>query len=204
MTKPRLFTAVLFIAISISMAAPLAPAIAEPETATESESENESENETESAIEAPSITASLNPSLSVVGTDDQRAFVEDVQSRFTSLGLALPDLEIRFSDDDEACDGHLGMFRPRSEGWGIDICSDLANVLPHELGHAWERVALSDADRQAYMAHREFETWQHTERNESAIEDVAHVVQLVVMGGGESGRADIDGTFGLLMTLSAS
>jgi len=202
MTKPRLFTAVLFIAISISMAAPLAPAIAEPETTTTTETEAESENESDT--EAPSNTASMNPSVAVVGTDDQRALVDDLLSTFTSLGMALPDLEIRFSDDDEACNGHMGMFRPRAEGWGIDICSDLAFVLPHELGHAWERVALSDADREAYMAEREFETWQHAERNESAIEDVAHVVQLVVMGGGESGRADIDGTFGLLMTLSAS
>ena len=198
MTKPRLFTAVLLIAVSISMSAPLAPAIAETVPVAETAAE------TATKIEEPSITASLNPTLTVVGTDDQKALVEDAQSTFISLGMALPDLEIRFSDDDEACDGHMGMFRPRSEGWGIDICSDLAFVLPHELGHAWERVALSDADRDAYMADREFETWQHAERNESAIEDVAHVLQLVILGGGESGRADIDDAFGLLMTLSAS
>ncbi len=192
MTKPRFFTAVLLIAVSISMAAPLAPAIAEAEANTVTEPE------------APTITASLSPTLTVVGTDDQRALVEDAQSTFTSLGMALPDLEIRFWDNDEACDGHMGMFRPRSEGWGIDICSELAFVVPHEMGHAWERAALSDADREAYMAERGFETWQHAERNESAIEDVAHVLQLVVRGGGESGRADIDDTFSLLMTLSAS
>jgi len=198
MTKPRLFTAVLLIAVSISMSAPLAPAIAETVPVAETAAE------TATKIEEPSITASLNPTLTVVGTDDQKALVEDAQSTFISLGMALPDLEIRFSDDDEACDGHMGMFRPRSDGWGIDICSDLPFVVPHELGHAWERVALSDADRDAYMADREFETWQHAERNESAIEDVAHVLQLVILGGGESGRADIDDAFGLLMTLSAS
>ncbi len=202
MTKPRLFTAALFIAVSISMSTPLAPAVAvavaQTETATTTTTTTEAP-----AVGAPAITASLTPSLSVIGNSEQRARVDEVKSSFASLGLELPDLVIRFWNENEPCDGHMGIFRPRAESSSVDICSDLAFVLPHELAHAWERGALSDSDRQAYMADRGFETWQNVERNESAIEDVAHVTQLVVMGGGESGRANVDDAFRLLMGLSA-
>ncbi|MFV1961716.1 MAG: hypothetical protein ACC658_07760, partial [Acidimicrobiia bacterium] len=101
------------------------------------------------------------------------------------------------------CENHEGVFRTAT--WTIDICSELAFVLPHEMGHAWERANLSDASRNTYMEAYGFDFWQAgtTVRNEQAIEDVAFVIQLVILGGGRSGRPNIDQAFDLLVALAA-
>jgi len=149
------------------------------------------------------VTTSFEPVVVSRGTAEQLALVEDALGSFADAGMALPDLMIRFWDDRESCDGYLGVFRTAT--WAIDICSELPFVLPHEMGHAWERANLSDASRDTYMATYGFEFWQEgtTVRNEQAIEDVAFVIQLVILGGGRSGRSNVDQAFDLLVGLAA-
>jgi hypothetical protein len=157
-----------------------------------------------SADQASSSVAatSLSPATVVRGTAAQQTTVDRTVAGFVDLDMALPDLEIRFWTDTDRCDGHLGLFR--AESGTIEICSELAFVLPHEIGHAWERVTLHDAARQVYMSARGFDVWQSADahRNDEAIEDVAFVIQLVVLGGGQSGRPDIDEAFELLTQLA--
>src|SRR5512134_2896532 len=112
----------------------------------------------------PSV--SLEPSLTIRGTDarhtGQSARVDDALARFRFAGLELPDLEIAFHEDDSACDGHEGMFRPHDLPWRIDVCSDLDFVVPHELAHAWAAANLDDDDRARYVAARGLTNWADT------------------------------------------
>jgi len=150
------------------------------------------------------VATSLEPIVASRGTTEQRRQVEDALDSFADAGMALPDLVIRFWDDKASCDNHEGVFRTTT--WAIDICSELPFVLPHEMGHAWEQANLSDASRDTYMETYGFEFWQTgtTVRNEQAIEDVAFVIQLVILGGGRSGRSNVDQAFDLLADLAAT
>ena len=55
------------------------------------------------------------------------------------------------------------------------------------------------------MDARGFTTWQdqYADRADQAIEDVAFVIQLTVLGDGSTGRDNIDAAFGTLVDLAA-
>ena len=126
---------------------------------------------------------SLVPSLKIRGTDagqaGQTTRVDNALARFRYAGLKLPDLEIIFHDDDSACDGHDGMFRPHSFPWRIDVCSDLDFVVPHELAHAWAAANLDDNDRARYIDARGLTNWADTSApwEERGTEDAAFMIQ---------------------------
>lgn len=123
---------------------------------------------------------SLVPSLTIRGADaGQSARVDNAVARFRFAGLQLPALEITFHEDDSACDGHDGMFRPHHVPWRIDVCSDLDFVVPHELAHAWAAANLDDHDRARYVDARGLTNWADTRApwEERGTEDAAFMVQ---------------------------
>ncbi len=144
--------------------------------------------------------------ITVLGSDAERERVETATAVFATLGMSLPNLEIRFWDDNVKCNGYLGWFSPSSLPWTIDICSETAMIIPHELSHAWERATLTDADRHTYMEARGFDVWQDPalDPNLTAIENVALVVQQVISKGGPTGRTNIDIPFDLLTKLATN
>jgi len=81
----------------------------------------------------------------IVGaTATERQIVEEIQDRYTTEGLELPDLRVTFTDQDEPCRGYDGYYiygqalvtfcRPADEGWGA-----LGKLVTHEFAHALGR-----------------------------------------------------------------
>lgn len=133
---------------------------------------------------SPSARAAEPSGISVHPDDaDHRARVREAIGRFEDAGLRLPVVLIEFSDDDDACDGHLGLFDRSSQPWAVHVCSDLEFVLTHELGHAWVATHLDDADREAYVAFRGLAGWNDRDLDwmERGTEDAAYVLQQVLM-----------------------
>jgi len=132
----------------------------------------------------PDATTKLRPDIVVVGADAaQQAAVNEALNRFVENGLELPDLEIRFLDDEAGCQGHYGLFSTGFTPWRISICSDVDFVITHELAHAWERATLDDHDREMYLAARGLSTWKDrgVPWNERGAEDAAFIIQQNLM-----------------------
>jgi hypothetical protein len=131
--------------------------------------------------QAPGTTrVSLTPSVEVVGASAlQRQGLHQAVDRFVDLGLALPDLRVRFSEVGADCDGHMGLFETESEPWQITICSDAGFVYEHELAHAWESANLTDQDRETFVRLRGHQTWADPDVpwSEQGVEDAAFIIQ---------------------------
>lgn len=130
--------------------------------------------------------ASLDPNMVVENASPESIErVSTAVTRFTSLGLGLPNLQIALHSGEEDCGGAKGRFSDSSKPWQISICStEVETVLEHELAHAWERANLSDAIRRAYMEENNYTVWRSHDVpwNERAVEGIAVVIQQGVSG----------------------
>lgn len=149
------------------------------------------------------VAISLNPAIEVVGSPEQRTIVDERARQFAIYGMQLPDLRVRFHDDEYGCDNHLGLFDFTQDPWTIEICSDMPWVVPHELGHAWERANLNLDRREAYMAHRGLTVWQDSDLSpaEQGIEDIAFTIQKAIQQG-PTVNSDVESAFAALMDLA--
>jgi hypothetical protein len=96
----------------------------------------------------------------IYGADPEfTAVVETAIDRFNTVGLTLPDLRIYYHSDPSACPGAIGLFNQDGSGTRVDLCTQVAYTLLHELAHAWEYHTLSDATRQAYLNHVGLTSW---------------------------------------------
>jgi hypothetical protein len=116
-------------------------------------------------------------------TTQHEAIIRDGVDMFTVAGLTLPALQIVFSDDDRACDGHLGLFESSQQPWRITICSDLDFVPVHELAHAWITSNIDEPTRRRYLQIRNKSSWNSPQLdwNERGVEDAAFVIQQNLM-----------------------
>lgn len=126
---------------------------------------------------AESASASSPEITFVGGTAEQHQRMQDAIRRFTDAGVVLPALTVEFGTARETCNGHHGVFRPRS--MTIAICSEVDSVFEHELAHAWERTTITDDTRNAFMAVRGYEVWSDHEVpwNRRGVEGAAFVIQ---------------------------
>jgi len=94
----------------------------------------------------------------IVGaTATERQIVEEIQDRYTTEGLELPDLRVTFTDQDEPCRGYDGYYiygqalvtfcRPADEGWRA-----LGKLVTHEFAHAWDDHKMTEKSRVHYMS----------------------------------------------------
>lgn len=146
------------------------------------------------AADKPPAT-SLDPDVVMVtAADAQASAVVQALARFRTAGLALPALEIRHHDDEAPCYGHKGYFDPSSTPWHVDVCSDLAFVVTHELAHAWIEAHLDQAARSAVVAATGAAAWNTTAVgwNDRAVEQAAFVMQQILM---VDGRREVTGTW---------
>jgi len=126
------------------------------------------------------VAVSMTPTVTTVGaTAADESALADALARFSSNGLPLPDLDVRFFDDEADCGGHYGLFQQQFTPWRILVCSDLAFVPTHEFAHAWEAANLSDEDRDQYLEARGLGTWSDPAApwKERGVEDAAFMIQ---------------------------
>jgi hypothetical protein len=126
------------------------------------------------------VAVGPSPSVSVSGADSEdRTRLDEALAAFRENGLDLPDLEVRFYDDQSKCHGHQGLFQQSFSPWRLLICSDLQFVPTHELAHAWEAATLTDDDRARYVEARGLTTWDDPDVvwDERGIEEVAFILQ---------------------------
>jgi hypothetical protein len=94
------------------------------------------------------------------GSADQRVMAQWAVARFTTAGLSLPPLEIRFHDATEACRGRTGYYL----NGVVDMCSTRVSYLSrrtllHELAHGWLEANLSTDQQDRFLRLRGLATW---------------------------------------------
>lgn len=112
-------------------------------------------------IGGPRIWAKLTPA--------ERQLVNWATERFALIGIDLPDVEVSFHDDAEACDWNEGIYYRDDGVHRAQICipdqgtfaSDLhrRRTVIHELAHAWAEANLDDADRQRLLSVLDAKAW---------------------------------------------
>lgn len=128
---------------------------------------------------------SLHPSVDVENaTSTQLKRLAHALDRFSTTGLKLPDLEVRFASHEADCNGHSGWFTATTEPWRISICSETHSTYVHELAHAWERANLTDLRRERFMGLRGYTTWadRNVPWNQRGMEGVAFIIQQGLSG----------------------
>lgn len=130
----------------------------------------------------PANEPSLRPETITVlqpATEQQVASVAEAARAFKTAGLALPDVEVAFSNDERHCNGHLGLFQSARRPWRITICSDLDFVPVHELAHAWIEANIDGSTRSAYVQYRNKRSWNSPQHawGERGVEDAAFIIQ---------------------------
>ena len=96
------------------------------------------------------------------GTVVQREKVLTEIGRYTSAGLELPGLEVHIHEDRSGCGGNHGVFIKAPDRWRINLCDAREIVIRHEVGHAWAAHNLTSNQRDAYVNHWGFESWNAT------------------------------------------
>lgn len=135
--------------------------------------------------EGTTTAVSLHPSVDAENaTSTQLKRLAEALDRFSTTGLKLPDLEVRFSRHEADCNGHDGWFTATTEPWHISICSETYPTYEHELAHAWERANLTDLRRERFMELRGYTIWADREVpwNQRGMEGVAFIIQQGLSG----------------------
>ena len=130
------------------------------------------------------VRVSVRPNITAEGANaDQQAHLDEALALFRYHGLELPDLEVRFSDDEADCGGNPGVFENSFTPWRLSICSESAYVPTHELAHAWEAANLDDEARARYVEARGLTNWNDPAAGwaERGVEDAARMMQQNLM-----------------------
>lgn len=111
---------------------------------------------------SPGDTVHLSTmSLEIVGaTDDQASTIVAAAHRFEATDLRLPDLHVIVHRDSTACHGHDGYWTPGPSRDRIDLCVIQEVLVLHEMAHAWDHHAVSDATRAAFMGLHPGDAWR--------------------------------------------
>lgn len=126
----------------------------------------------------------MDPIVVVHGASAEEAERVDVAlARFRKNGLKLPDIDIVFVPDDDACNGNLGLFQALNKPWTLTVCSDFEFVVTHELAHAWVEAHLDEQAQTIYTTARGLESWNDrgSEWADKGIEDAAFIIQQNLM-----------------------
>jgi hypothetical protein len=97
------------------------------------------------------------------GSRQQRETVLAAIDRYLSVGLLLPDLDVRFHPGNPGCEGMQGVFHRDGDVAVIDLCYGGEFLALHELGHAWERFNLDDRARTEFQQLTGATTWRSTD-----------------------------------------
>lgn len=107
------------------------------------------------------VGSSPSPAFAIVGgTYEQQQMAQWALTRFSSAGLILPGIEIRFHAGRDGCEGHLGYYRDEV----ANICGTHADLMAsrlllHEMAHGWLEVNVTGARRDRFLELRGLTTW---------------------------------------------
>lgn len=101
---------------------------------------------------------------------EQQALIDWAVDLFRQANLPLPPVDFVHEPFRDPCKGRRGSHTVAQGRSTIRICTDEAGLADqilfvHELAHAWDRVALTDDRRAAFMALRGLHTWRGTDPN---------------------------------------
>ena len=95
---------------------------------------------------------------SVAFTPEQQEFVDWAYARYKRAGLEIGEIPITFHETSADCYGFGGVYMRSTRT--VRVCQMVDTTMIHELAHAWlESSTLDQADRDAFLAHRELESW---------------------------------------------
>lgn len=135
---------------------------------------------------APVVDVALPPTLELAGariyaeSDDQVEVAVWALGRFADAHLDLPNVELHMHDDWSKCGGSQGRhwmgYFTVTDGKSVIHSCGAGWITLHELGHAWDRHNLVDADREALLERFDLEAWVADEWKESGRELVASII----------------------------
>ncbi len=125
-------------------------------------------------------TRELDGATAHAQTPEQVADLQWALDRYAAAGLNLPYVEVWLHDKWASCSGTVAQgvsgYTTWREGLSIVMNCGTRHTLLHELGHVWDRHALSDADRAAFMALRSVTEWQDETWLQAGQEHLADVM----------------------------
>ena len=124
-------------------------------------------------VGTPAVAAVASPDPIVIATGfgpEQQSLIDWAVDLFGQADLPLPPVEFVHEPSREPCKGRRGSHTVDQGRSLIRICTDgtgLADqiLFVHELAHAWDRNALTDDRRAAFMALRGLHTWRGSDPN---------------------------------------
>ncbi len=116
-------------------------------------------------------------------TPEQAETVTKAIAQFDAANLELPPLQIEFHQDQGACAGHSGLYRPITAERPaatdrIEMCTRLKQILLHELAHAWKHHNLDTETKDAFTTHWGLNSWndKSDDHDDRAIERAANTI----------------------------
>jgi hypothetical protein len=115
---------------------------------------------------ASGVVASAEPTVTTTGFGpQQQALIDWAVDLFRQADLPLPPVDFVHEASKDQCTGRRGAHTFDDGRSTIRICTDEAGLADqilfvHELSHAWDRGALTDDRRSAFMALRGLHTWR--------------------------------------------
>ena len=106
------------------------------------------------------VDVDADPVVLIGHTPAEAELVDELLDRFAAAGLGLPPLTITFAESMDECGGYDGVYRG---GGDITVCRTSTFTIAHEIAHAWEGDALTDADREEYRQLWDVPTWGSSE-----------------------------------------
>ena len=131
------------------------------------------------APETDTSTTTVVDAYGIYGADaTETEMIDDAMDTFADAGLALPERRIYVHDSLEPCRDNIGLWGKGGDKERIDLCMVESAVLLHELAHAWEHHAVSDATRDAFMERTDSGTWNDhdIDHHSRGIEKAAYLV----------------------------
>jgi hypothetical protein len=121
-------------------------------------------------------------------TDEQRQDLGWALDLFAAAGLALPPIEAVRHGSTDACFGRRAAHTWRDGRSTIHLCpeEDTAKVrryrMLHELAHAWDRRALTESRRAAFLRLRGLTEWRNDDPDRWHERGAEHAAEIMVWG----------------------
>jgi hypothetical protein len=117
----------------------------------------------------------------------QRELIDWAMGLFDQAALPLPPIQFVHHDTSEACLGSTGAQTYRDGRSTIHICTDDASAVEqflflHEIAHAWDRLALTDERRAAFLKLRGLTEWRNDDPERWHERGAEHAAEIMVWG----------------------
>jgi hypothetical protein len=132
--------------------------------------------------------AATGPRYTAAGlSTGQLALIDWAIGLFDQATLPLPPMHFVHHDTSDACLGSTGAQTYRDGRSTIHICTDDASpveqfLFVHEMAHAWDRLALTDERRTAFLQLRGLTEWRNDDPQRWHERGAEHAAEIMVWG----------------------